>query len=81
MFVTHVPMGQWIAMYGPDRKLLGTVKTSTQKNGRVALVFDFPDEIRFNTKYQKPSVVCAAPAMFGDYEAPDFSIPEDADNY
>jgi len=83
MFVIHPARGQWIAVYGPGRKLLGTMRLSPQKNGHVGLVLDFDPEIRFDTRYQKtqaPPVVYAAPATFGDYEPPDFDVPEDADN-
>lgn len=83
MFVAHVPPEQWIALYGPDRQLIGTMRLSQQKNGRMGLVLDFPKEYRFNTRFTKKAtapVVCAAPQMFGDYEPPDFDVPEDADN-
>jgi hypothetical protein len=71
-------------MYGPDRKLLGTMKLSPQRNGHVGLVLDFDPQYRFDPRYQKqdkPPVVCAAPEMFGDYEPPDYDVPDDADNY
>jgi len=84
MFVAHVPAGQWIAIYGSDRNLLGTMKLSPQRNGHMGIVMDFPKDIRFDTRYQKrdhPPVVCAAPQMFGDYDPPDYDVPDDADNY
>ncbi len=83
MFVVRPRVGQWIAVYGPGRKLLGTMKLSLQKNGLSCLVLDFPQSIRFDTRYEKTvvtPVVCAAPEMVGDYEAPHYDVPDDADN-
>ncbi len=83
MFVAHVKSGQWVALYGPDRKLLGTMKLSPQRNGHVGLVLDFDPKYRFDTRYQKHErrPVVVAPQMFGDYDPPDYDVPEDADNY
>lgn len=84
MFVVRPRVGQWIAVYGSDRKLLGTMKLSLQKNGLSCLVLDFDPNIKFDTRYQKnerPPVVYAAPSTFGDYEPPDYDVPVDADNY
>lgn len=83
MFVAHVKSGQWVALYGPNRNLLGTIKLSPQRNGHMGLVLDFPQDVRFDTKYQKhdrPPVV-KTPELFGDYDPPDYDVPVDADNY
>ena len=84
MFVVRPRPDQWIAVYDPNRKLLGTMKLSRQKNGLPCLVLDFDPDIKFDTRYQKterPPVVYAAPATFGDYEPPDYDVPVDAGNY
>jgi len=48
----------------------------------MGLVLDFPQEVRFDTKYQKDGrrPVVKTPQIFGDYDPPDYDVPEDADN-
>lgn len=84
MFVVRPRPDQWIAVYGPGRKLLGTMKLTKQRQGLFCLVLDFDSDIKFDTRFQKESqkpAIYAASTAFGDYEPPDFDVPVDADNY
>lgn len=85
MFVVRPKADQWIAIYGPDRKLLGTLKIapgSPNDRGRAGIVLDFDKSLRFDLKYVKhePPKVAYNPETFGDFEYPDYEVPFDADN-
>ena len=87
MFVVRPKSGQWIAVYGPDKRLLGTMKLllpGQNGQGGTGIMLDFPKEIRFDINYGKPQIATVVESgvssTFGDYEPPDYDVPLDVDN-
>lgn len=83
MLILRPAAGEPIAIFGEDGKMLGTVKLfpNTDGRGKTGLAFDFPRSIRIDPHYgSSRALQVPKPSTFGDYDPPDYSVPEDADN-